>query len=81
MLRQNKNLTSDAKMHRIAYDFMTDPRWRLLDEHERENTFQNYMDQLAQKEKEVAEKAKKDNIQNFKDMLERDGIKYNSRWD
>jgi len=44
MLRENKNLTSDAKMHRIAYDFMTDPRWRLLDEHERENTFQNYMD-------------------------------------
>jgi hypothetical protein len=35
MLKENKNLTSDCKMHKIAYDFMTDPRWRLLEEHER----------------------------------------------
>lgn len=33
MLRENKTLTSDCKMHKIAYDFITDPRWRLLDEH------------------------------------------------
>ena len=61
MLKENKNLNSDCKMHKIAYDFMTDPRWRLLDEHDRENTFQNYMDELAHKEREAAEKAKKHN--------------------
>lgn len=44
MLRENKTLNSDCKMHKMAYDFMADPRWRLLDEHERENTYQNYMD-------------------------------------
>lgn len=33
MLKENKNLNSDCKMHRVAYDFMADPRWRLLDEH------------------------------------------------
>lgn len=31
-------------MHKVAYDFMADPRWRLLEEHERENTFQAYLD-------------------------------------
>ena len=30
MLRENKKLTSECKMHKIAYDFMADPRWRLL---------------------------------------------------
>lgn len=33
MLREHKNLTSDCKMHKIAYDFIADPRWRLLDDH------------------------------------------------
>ena len=56
-------------MHKIAYDFLTDPRWRLLDEHERENTFQNYMDELAQKEREAAEKAKKYNCEAFRETL------------
>ncbi len=51
MLRENKTLTSDCKMHKIAYDFIADPRWRLLEEHQRENTFQTYMDEIAQKEK------------------------------
>ena len=33
MLRENKTLTSDCKMHKIAYYFISDPRWRLLEEH------------------------------------------------
>ena len=33
MLRENKTLTSDCRMHRVAFDFLADPRWRLLDEH------------------------------------------------
>ena len=52
MLKENKSLNSDCKMHKIAYDFLTDPRWRLLEEHERENAYQGYMDELAQKERE-----------------------------
>ena len=31
LLRENKKLTSECKMHRVAYDFMADPRWRLLE--------------------------------------------------
>lgn len=52
MLSENTTLTSDCKMHKIAYDFLADSRWRLLEEHERENAFQIYMDELAQKERD-----------------------------
>lgn len=30
MLKENGKLTSECKMHKVAYDFMADPRWRLL---------------------------------------------------
>ena len=81
MLRENKTLTSDCKMHKIAYDFITDPRWRLLDEHERENTFQNYMDELYQKEMQEQNQIKQENAHAFRNCLERDQIPHNARWD
>lgn len=31
MLKEHKKLTSDCKMHKVQYDFITDPRWRMLD--------------------------------------------------
>lgn len=46
MLRENKKLTSDAKMHKVQFDFITDPRWRILDGMDKENAFQDYMDEL-----------------------------------
>lgn len=81
MLRERKTLASDCKMHKIAYDFMADPRWRLLEEHERENAFQDYMDELAQKEKEEALKVKRENCEGFRLALENDLVKHNARWD
>ena len=51
MLREAKFLTSDCKMHKVTYDFQTDPRWRILDENEKENVYQGYMDELWGKEK------------------------------
>lgn len=49
MLREHKNLTSDCKMHKVQYDFITDPRWRLLEGIEKQNAFQEYLDKLALK--------------------------------
>ena len=51
MLKDNKKLTSDCKMHRVQFDFITDPRWRMLDGIDKENAFQDYMDELIVKEK------------------------------
>lgn len=68
-------------MHRVAYDFVADPRWRLLEEHERENTFQAYMDELAQKEREEAARLKKEHCEAFRQQLENDMVKYTTQWD
>jgi len=51
MLKEAKFLTSDSKMHKVEYDFLTDPRWRILDEADKKNTFQDYLDELWNKEK------------------------------
>ena len=40
MLKQHKNLTSDCKMHKVQFEFITDPRWRLLEGIDKENAFQ-----------------------------------------
>lgn len=81
MLSENTTLTSDCKMHKVAYDFLADPRWRLLEEHERENAFQQYMDELAQKERDEALKLKRENCEAFRTALERDAVKYTAKWD
>ena len=44
MMREHKNLTSDCKMHKVQFEFITDPRWRLLEGIDKENAFQQYMD-------------------------------------
>jgi pre-mRNA-processing factor 40 len=81
MLRENGTLTSESKMHRVAYDFLPDPRWRLLEEHDRENTFQAYLDELAQKEKDEALRNKRQACEAFRAALEADGVKHNAKWD
>ena len=39
-------------MHKIQFDFIADPRWRILEGADKENAFQDYMDELYSKEKE-----------------------------
>lgn len=36
-------------MHKVQYDFITDPRWRILEGNDKENAFQDYMDELYNK--------------------------------
>ncbi len=38
-------------MHKVEYDFLTDPRWRILEDADKKNTFQDYLDELWNKEK------------------------------
>ena len=52
MLEACKTLTSDSKYYKVYPIFVNDPRWKALDERERENLFQNYLDELYDKEKE-----------------------------
>lgn len=80
MLREHKNLTSDCKMHKIQYDFITDPRWRILEGVDKENTFQDYMDELYVKQKESLRIDRERSIENLKMQLEENEIKYDMKW-
>jgi len=56
MLEEKNILNSDSKYHKVFHLFMNDPRWRALEDREREQTFQEYLDDLFEKEKEERNK-------------------------
>jgi len=51
MLREKGGLTSESKFHKSAHLFMNDHRWKELDDRDRENIFQDYLDYLMDSEK------------------------------
>ena len=81
MLKQHKNLTSDCKMHKVQFEFITDPRWRLLEGIDKENAFQQYMDELLIVERDENKKKRQLYIEELKELLEERQIKYNVQWD
>ena len=56
-------------MHKVQFDFITDPRWRMLDGVDKENAFQDYMDELLVKEKEDSRLQKERNIENLRILM------------
>ena len=58
MLEENKTLTSDAKFYKTAQLFMNDGRFKALDDRDRENHFQDYLDKLYDQEKELKRQQK-----------------------
>jgi hypothetical protein len=52
MLKDVKGLDSNSKYHKISHLFVLDPRFRILEERDKENVFQDYMDDLYNSEKE-----------------------------
>lgn len=52
MLEEKKILTSDSKFHKVAHVFMNDYRWKALEDKDRENIFQDYLDELFENEKQ-----------------------------
>lgn len=81
MLKEHKNLTSDSKMHKVAYDFMADGRWRVLEEHDREATFQLYIDELWGMEKKLQNQARMQDIEMLKCVLQEANTTARTKWD
>lgn len=53
MLIDFENLTSDSKWSYCVQFFYMDPRYQAVDEKERETLFQDYLDELYEKEKSM----------------------------
>ena len=52
MLEACEQLSSDSKFHKVAHLFIHDARWKAVEERDRENIFQDYLDESYNKEKE-----------------------------
>ena len=52
MLSEFKNLTSDSKYNSVVQYFFMDPRYKAIEMKERENLFQDFLDERLEKEKE-----------------------------
>ena len=52
MLETSGTLTSDSKYHKVAQQFIMDQRWKMVEERDREILFQDFLDDLYNKEKE-----------------------------
>lgn len=52
MLENSQFLTSESKFHKVAVNFIHDPRWKLVEDRDREILFQDFLDELFNKEKE-----------------------------
>ena len=56
MLDASGILKVDSTYYRTSHFFSSDPRWRILDEKEREDLFQDYLDDLEQRFRESDKK-------------------------
>ena len=61
MLESKKDITSESKFYKVAYMVVGDLRWKAIDERERESLFQDYLDDLANKEKAEYREKKSNN--------------------
>ncbi|KDP41586.1 hypothetical protein JCGZ_15993 [Jatropha curcas] len=82
MLEESNELTSSMKWSKAVSLFESDERFKAVEKaRDRQDLFNNYMEELARKEKEKAEEDHRRNKAEYKKFLEScDFIKVNSRW-
>lgn len=97
MLETSGTLTSDSKYHKVAQQFIMDQRWKMVEERDREILFQDFLDDLYNKEKEESRikrfflylnskvlilRNRKENMEKLKNsLLGRDDITSRLKWD
>jgi len=81
MLKDFENLTSDSKWSYCVHYFYMDPRYQNVDEKERENLFQDYLDELWEFEKKRERDEREQMIVRMKEHLkEIPLIKISTTW-
>lgn len=67
MLVEFKNLTSESKYAQVAQYFYMDPRWKAIDIKDRENLYQDYLDELFEKENDEFKAHRKSLVNKMKE--------------
>jgi pre-mRNA-processing factor 40 len=74
-------LRPDSKYYKTSHFFQGDPRWRILEEKEREDLFQDYLDELERRDKEKKHQERLGLMNNFRKLLhEREDIDHSTHW-
>jgi len=81
MLDSSGILKAESKFHKTAHFFQGDPRWRILEEKEREELFQDFLDELERRDKEKQRHLRKQQMQSLKKVLEdKEEIDHTTKW-
>lgn len=80
MLEEDFAITSDTKFNEIIKKFCTDERWRSIDERDREELFQDYLDDLEKKETEEKRIQRETKMRNFRKILEEKRLPSSTKW-
>lgn len=82
MLEESTELTSSTRWSKVATMFEEDERFKAVErERDRRDLFENFIDELKEKERVKAQEERKQNIMEYRKYLEScDFIKANSQW-
>ncbi|KRX05843.1 WW domain [Pseudocohnilembus persalinus] len=75
-------LTSESKWHKVNHEFIKDIRFKRIDEKSREQYFQDYLDDLYQKEKdELRQKGKELQLKMRKKLMDYKDLNVDMTWE
>jgi pre-mRNA-processing factor 40 len=80
MLEEDTSLNSDSKFADAITKYCHDERWRAVEERDREELFENYLDDLYKKENEEKRTNRENKIAIFKKVLQEKGISTKTKW-
>lgn len=80
MLEEDSTLTSESNLVEYGMKVGSDERWRLLDEREREDLFEDYLDELELKENEEKNIIRESKMKNFLKFLQERNFPTTTKW-
>jgi pre-mRNA-processing factor 40 len=80
MLEEDHTITSDTKFSEIVMKLCTDERWRSIDDRERDDLFQDYLDDLEQRENEERKILRDTKMRTFRKILEDKRLPISTTW-
>lgn len=81
LLEEDTKISSDSKYSDFAVKYFNDDRWKALDEREREEEFENFLDELEKREDEEKNIILNTKLNQFKEFLENEvNCDFNTTW-
>lgn len=80
MLEEDHSISSDTKFSDAIKRLCSDERWRAIDERDREDLFQDYLDDLEKRENEDKRIQRETKMRAFKRILEEKRLPSSTKW-